>query len=49
MCAKNRSSKFLKWTYIKKYTDHTITRGARVVIKRKNIPTSPIYFVILSQ
>ena len=36
---------FLNGLMGKKYTDHTITRGARVVIKRKNIPTSPIYFV----
>ena len=36
---------FLNGLMGKKYTDHTIARGARVIIKRKNIPSSPIYFV----
>jgi hypothetical protein len=36
---------FLNGLMDKKYTDHTISRGARVIIKRKNIPSSPIYFV----
>ena len=36
---------FLNGLMNKKYTDHTIARGARVIIKRKNIPSSPIYFV----
>ena len=36
---------FLNGLMNKKYTDHTIARGARVIIKRKNIPSSPVYFV----
>ena len=36
---------FLNGLMGNKYTDHTIARGARVIIKRKNIPSSPIYFV----
>ena len=36
---------FLNGLMNKKYTDHTISRGARVIIKRKNIPSSPVYFV----
>lgn len=36
---------FLNGLMNEKYTDHTISRGARVIIKRKNIPSSPVYFV----
>jgi hypothetical protein len=36
---------FLDGLMGKEYTDDTIVWGARVIIKRKNIPNSPVYFV----
>ena len=47
VCASKMIQIFLNGLMGKKYTDHTITRGARVVIKRKNIP-SPYILLILS-